>query len=360
MGELLHGTMNWAIVLGAAAIGGAAGYFSWKAVYAALSRWALSTKTWVDDLLLPELNGPGRFMTALAGASLVMGFAPGAPAPDAFMSQAMSLCWIGALSWLTVSMSAFLEKVLARRYSLGAENNLLARKVRTRYAVFHRSVIVAVSILALGAGLMTFDEARKLGASILASAGVIGAVAGFSAQKTLGAFFAGIQIALTQPIRVDDVIVAEGKWGRVEEITFTYVVVRLWDEKRLTLPISYFLETPFENWTRTDSRILGTVHLRADYTVDIEAVRARLAEICRERGRDLWDGRVCRLQATGAGERTVELRALVSSADASRNWDLRCLVREELLRHLREEQPGALPRLRARVEEETAAADPAA
>jgi small-conductance mechanosensitive channel len=177
-------------------------------------------------------------------------------------------------------------------------------------------------------------------------------VIGFAAQKTLGNLLAGIQIAITQPIRIDDVVVVEGEWGRIEEITLTYVVVRIWDLRRLVLPIGYFLEKPFQNWTRVSADVLGTVYLVVDYTVPVDEIRAQLERIVRES--NLWDRKVCGVQVTDASERGIEVRALVSAADSSKAWDLRCEVREKLIAFLQQNYPGSLPRVRAEIQGEGA------
>jgi small-conductance mechanosensitive channel len=192
--------------------------------------------------------------------------------------------------------------------------------------------------------LMTFDQVRQLGTTILASAGIIGIVVGMAAQRTIGSFIAGLQIALTQPIRVDDVVIVENEWGRIEEITLTYVVVKIWDLRRLVVPITYFIEKPFQNWTRVTADILGTVYLYVDYTVPVESVREELQRILK--ASELWDGKVCVLQVTNTSERAVELRALMSAEDASTAWSLRCEVREKLITFVKENYPQALPKLR--------------
>jgi small-conductance mechanosensitive channel len=186
-----------------------------------------------------------------------------------------------------------------------------------------------------------------LGASLLASAGIASVVIGFAAQKSLSNLIAGFQIAFTQPLRLDDVVIVEKEWGRVEEITLTYVVVRIWDLRRLVLPITYFIEKPFENWTRTSSDILGTVFLYADYSANVEAVRNELTRVLK--GAPLWDGKVGLLQVTNTSEKTIELRALMSARDASDAFDLRCLVRESLVAFLQRETPQALPKNRVDV-----------
>jgi small-conductance mechanosensitive channel len=196
--------------------------------------------------------------------------------------------------------------------------------------------------------LMTFPKVRQLGTTILASAGIIGIVVGMAAQRTIGAFIAGLQIAFTQPIRVDDVVIVENEWGRIEEITLTYVVVKIWDLRRLIVPITYFIEKPFQNWTRVTADILGSVFLYVDYTVPLDAVREELQRLLKES--ELWDGKVCVLQVTNTSERTLEVRALMSAADASAAWSLRCHVREKLVDFIKTKYPQALPRLRAELD----------
>jgi small-conductance mechanosensitive channel len=186
---------------------------------------------------------------------------------------------------------------------------------------------------------------RNLGASLLASAGIAGLVVGIAARPILGNLLAGLQIALTQPIRIDDVVVVEGEWGRIEEIGAAYVVVAIWDQRRLVLPLQYFIEKPFENWTRAASELLGTVFLWVDYGMPVDLLREELRRVC-EASPD-WDRRVAEIQVTEAGERAVQLRVLVSARDASRAWDLRCHVRERLIDYVRREHPEFLPRLRA-------------
>jgi small-conductance mechanosensitive channel len=196
---------------------------------------------------------------------------------------------------------------------------------------------------------MTFEKVRQLGAGILASAGIAGIIVGLAAQKSLGTLLAGIQIAIAQPIRLDDVVIVEGEWGRIEEITLTFVVVRIWDQRRLVLPITYFLDKPFQNWTRVSAELLGTIFLYVDYTVPVEALRQELQRIVESDER--WDRRVVGLVVTNVSERTVELRALISAADSGRAWDLRCHVREKLVEFVRDNYPQALPRLRAELSE---------
>jgi small-conductance mechanosensitive channel len=241
-----------------------------------------------------------------------------------------------------------LEDYILSRFDVAVKDNLRARKVYTQLRVSKRIVIIVVSILALGMMLMTFPQVQQLGTTILASAGIIGIVVGMAAQRTIGTFIAGLQIAITQPIRLDDVVIVENEWGRIEEIALTYVVVKIWDLRRLVVPITYFIEKPFKNWTRKSADLLGTAYIYVDYTVPVDAVREELRRILEKS--ELWDGKVCGLQVTNTSERAVELRALMSSADASKGWDLRCEVREKLVGFIQKNYPGALPKLRGEFE----------
>jgi hypothetical protein len=232
-----------------------------------------------------------------------------------------------------------------RRYDIDVPDNLRARRLRTQVRVAGRVVIVGIFVLAVAIMLLTFPRGRALGASLLASAGIAGVFASVAARSTLGNLVAGLQIAFAEPIRLDDVVVIEDEWGNVEEITLTFVVVRLWDRRRLILPTSYFLERPIQNWTRYSADIVGSVHLYVDYSTPVDEVRAELGRILASSR--LWDGQVSILQVIDATERTMLLRALVSASTAPRAWDLRCEVREHLLAWLQRTHPGSLPRLRA-------------
>lgn len=248
-------------------------------------------------------------------------------------------------TWLAIQSVGLASAIVLRRFNLEARDNLNARMMHTQVRVIRRLVSAIILLLGIAAALMVFDQIRALGVSLLASAGVAGVVLGFAAQKTIGNFFTGLQIAITQPIRIDDAVVVEGEWGWIEEINLTYVVVKIWDQRRLILPISYFVEKPFQNWTRTTADILGTVVLYLDYTVPLEAVRDELDGILAQT--DLWDGKVKSVQVTETTERTMVVRILVSASDSPSAWDLRCLVRERMIAFIRDNHPGSLPRLRS-------------
>ncbi len=255
------------------------------------------------------------------------------------------LLLLAIITWGVVKVLFVAETFILAQYDLDASDNLRARKVQTQVGFLKRVGIVVAVVLGASAALLTFDAVREIGATLLASAGVAGIIIGLAAQRTLGHMLSGLQVAFTQPIRLDDVLIVEGEWGRVEEIGLTYVVLRIWDQRRLIVPVSYFLEKPFQNWTRVTSELLGTVFLRVDYTCPLEPLRRELERICESN--EKWDGRVAIIQVFEAHERSVELRALVSAGDAPQLWDLRCAVREGLLDFIRREHPESLPRFRA-------------
>lgn len=266
----------------------------------------------------------------------------------ALVDHLVALATVVTVTWLAIGGVRFLGEWAALRFDMSRPDNLLARRALTQLRVATRIGVTLVTVLGVAAALMTFDSVRQIGTGLLASAGIAGIVVGFAAQRSLGTLFAGIQIAITQPIRIDDVVIVEGEWGRVEEITLTYVVVRIWDLRRLVVPITYFIERPFQNWTRVSADLLGTVFLYTDYGVPVDALRAELDRLLD--GHPLWDGKVKVVQVTDAREHTLELRVLVSAADSGRLWDLRVELREKLLAFLRREYPQHLPRLRAELE----------
>ncbi|AIO66340.1 mechanosensitive ion channel family protein [Burkholderia oklahomensis] len=252
---------------------------------------------------------------------------------------------IVSLTWLLMRLAAAVGDAIIRAHPIDTPDNLEARRIHTQTRVLARTVMVLIVIIGTGAALMTFPNVRQVGASLLASAGVAGLVAGIAARPVLGNLIAGLQIALSQPIRLDDVVIIQGEWGRIEEITGTYVSVRLWDQRRLVVPLQWFIENPFQNWTRSSAELIGTVFLYVDYRLPLDPLRAELARIVAAAPE--WDGRVQVLQVTDATERSMQLRALVSARDSSLAWDLRCRVREGLVAFINAHYPHCLPRERA-------------
>ncbi len=254
---------------------------------------------------------------------------------------------IFSVAWILIVMSGVLVDLTEGRFDTTVSDNRRARKVKTQLRVMRKVITVVIVVVAVLSALTSFSQGRSIATSVLASAGVLGLVIGIAGQSTIGNLIAGVQIAFSDALRIDDVVVVNGEWGTIEEITLTYVVVAIWDQRRLVLPVSYFVTTPFENWTRSSSQILGTVMLFCDYTVPVEEVRRELLDFVETNS--LWDHRAASLQVVDATEHSVQLRALVSAATSSQAWDLRCAVREHLVAHLRDHHPSALPRTRIEV-----------
>jgi small-conductance mechanosensitive channel len=245
------------------------------------------------------------------------------------------------MAWVAGQLLIRLDDLILSRFDISAADNLRARTIYTQVYVVQRISLFVLGLITVAGILLVIPEVRQLGQALLASAGAAGIIIGFALQRTLGNLFAGILIAFTQPIRLDDVVIVEGEWGWIEEITLTYVVVKVWDWRRLVLPISYFIEHPFQNWTRTSASIIGTIFMYVDYTIPVESLRTEFEAIVKKH--PLWDGRVYCLQVTELKERTVELRVLVSAVDSPKAWDLRCDVREAMLKFVQHHYPQCLP-----------------
>jgi len=308
------------------------------------SRVADVTESEIDNYIVKHCSRPVKYLIPTLTFFFSIQLLPLSLKALKMIKHLTSILIILEISWLIIALTYVLDDYVLERFSIDKRDNLQERKIHTQLQVFKRIVIVIVTLLALGSILMTFDKVRQLGSSILASAGLASLIVGMAAQRIIGNFLAGLQIAITQPIRIDDVVIVEGEWGRIEEITLTYVVVRIWDLRRLILPISYFIEKPFQNWTRKSAEIMGTVYIYADYKIPVDEVRKELHRLLKES--PLWDGKVWGLQVTGANSQTVELRALMSSEDASKNWDLRCYIREKLISFIAQRYPQYLPRTR--------------
>jgi small-conductance mechanosensitive channel len=304
------------------------------------ARAAATPGKW-DNLVVPHLCRSLRVLGPVVGVIFAMPMLGLPPEFDALRS----ILVIGAVAYILFRAVHLGERVVLARCDITTADNLQARKVYTQVHVLSRTIHVIIAIFTMASVLMLFEEVRRFGTSILASAGVFGIILGFAAQRTIANLFAGFQLALTQPIRHDDVVIVEGEWGRIEEMTLTYVVVRIWDDRRLVVPLNYFIEQPFQNWTRNSSKILGSVFVWADYTLPISELRPvvqRLVEGCGD-----WDRRFWNLQITDATERAMQLRVLATASDASKAWDLRCEIREKLLDYLQKHHPQSLPKVRA-------------
>jgi small-conductance mechanosensitive channel len=304
------------------------------------------------------LGHPARTIFFL---TVFLGVLPAVPdIPDRIediIRQGLIMALIVSLGWFAVGCIYVLQNVILRRYDLAAENNVRARRMHTQFQLFRRMAIAFVIIIDAGALLWSFNDPRiwHYGSGLLASAGIASLILATAAKSTASNLLAGFQIALTEPIRIDDVVVIQGEWGRIEEINSAYVVVRIWDLRRLIVPLTYFIENSFQNWTREAADIMGTAFLYVDYSVPVEALREQLDKIVHPS--PLWNKQVCGLQVTNLTERTMELRCLVSSRNSSENFDLRCIVREEMTKFIHENYPDALPTTRfAAIQQEGLAA----
>lgn len=342
MGQLAS---PWLATLLAAALAIVVALVVWIAARVVLTRLARSRV--IASCVLQRISNPMLAVTPLLALQVVLGAAPDDLAHVESVARVASIAFIAALTWLAVRAIGGVTEGVVQLHPANVADNLGARRVQTQARVLSRVVMFVVGVIGLGAALMTLPNVREIGASLLASAGVAGLVAGIAARPVLANLIAGLQIALTQPIRLDDVVIMEGEWGRIEEITSAYVVVRIWDERRLVVPLQWVVENPFQNWTRSSSSLLGSVFLWLDYRVALEPLRAELTRVCK--ADPAWDGRVAIAQVVETSERAMQVRVLVSSADAPRGWDLRCRVREALIAHVQRTDPAGLPRLRAEV-----------
>jgi small-conductance mechanosensitive channel len=303
------------------------------------------------------MRGLTRTALLLLTLTIAVPVAPIPPDISSWLSRLLLIGLIALVGWGVLTALQIGSAIYLRRYRLDIEDNLLARKHVTQVRVLLRTIDVLVIIVTIAAALMTFESVRQYGVSLFASAGVAGIVAGLAARPVLSNLLAGVQLAMTQPIRLDDVVIVENEYGTIEEITSTYVVVKLWDLRRMIVPLSYFIEKPFQNWTREQSTLIGNALFYLDYRAPIAAMREKLEEIVKSSPD--WDGQVCKLQVTDTKQQTIEVRCLMSAPSAGAAFNLRCKVREEMIDFLQREHPEALPRQRneAVSEEKGAAAE---
>lgn len=296
--------------------------------------------------LLQQLRQPACLLLPLLGVQTVWTAAPDDVLFINGLRHLTTLAIIAAFTWLGLRAVAAVQEMILIHHPVNIADNLRARRIQTQTRVLVRTLSCFVLIFGAAAMLMTFPSARQFGGSLLASAGLAGLAVGFAAKPVLGNLIAGLQIAITQPIRLDDVVIVENEWGRIEEITGTYVVVRIWDDRRLIVPLQWFIENPFQNWTRVSSSLTGAITFWVDYSVPLEPLRKELERLLQEVPQ-LWDGRVSVLQVVETSDRAIQLRVLVSSRDSSSGWDLRCYIRENLINFISHKHPQCLPQLRA-------------
>ena len=344
----------WAAALLAGAV--LAGLLLHRVGFALLPRLLRRTPVGLDDALIGRLRRPSRVLfPLLAVRATLEGFGSRAGWIDD-VARGVTIGLILTVTWGAIATVRAGAEWLRARHDVTVADNLQARRIHTQVDVLATTSAIVLGMIGGAIALMQFPQVRELGASLLASAGIAGIIVGLAARPVLSNLIAGVQLAFTEPIRLDDVVVVEGEWGRIEDITSTYVVVRIWDERRLVLPVSYFLEHPFQNWTRETAEVTGTIYLHLDWRVPVQRVRERLRELAE--ASDNWDGRTAGLQVTGTSAEAVEVRGVVSASDASRLWSLRCEIREQLVDFLQREYPEALPVVRAELTRAGAGAGP--
>jgi small-conductance mechanosensitive channel len=329
-------------ILPAAALAGLVLYFVF---FRLLSRIARKTSGVLDDSLVKRCRKPARIVVPLLALYLAMQFVTVSAAFDKPFDRIVEVLLVFAVAWLLMRSTAVLEDFVLSKYNIKDKDNLRARRIYTQFRIIRKILVFAIVAIAVSVILMSFEKFRRLGTGILASAGLAGIIGGLAARPVLSNLIAGIHIALSEPISLDDVVIVEGEWGWIEEITLTYVVVRIWDLRRLIVPLSYFLEKPFQNWTRKTADLIGSVYLYVDYTVPVEKIREELTRILKDSS--YWKGTVSALQVVDATEKTVQLRAIMDASNSSDAWNLRCEVREKLIEFVRRNYPDALPVMRA-------------
>jgi small-conductance mechanosensitive channel len=320
-------------------------------IHAALSfvlrRAAARTKTQTDDILLRRLRGPTRWVFAVMALVLAQPAMRLGPVGQDWWRFIAGLLTPALVGWLAIALLAAFNEIVQERADISVADNLRARRRRTRAGILYRIGLFVVMLVTLCLMLMSIPAVRTVGVTLAASAGIGALAVGAAAQPALKNIIGGIQMAFTEPIHIDDVVIVAGEWGRIEEINLTYVVVRIWDDRRLIVPVSKFMEENFENWTRRTSELLGTAFLHVDRTADVPRLRHKLTEIVS--ADPLWDGRVCGLQVTDSKPDHLEIRCLVSAPDASKAFDLRCNIREAMTAFIAAEMPEAIPRRREEV-----------
>jgi small-conductance mechanosensitive channel len=318
-----------------------------RALFLLFDRWAHHNSSFAGAVVR-NLNQAARFIIPFLCILVVFPYLDLSGAMKGRVIHLTGLATIASFAWAAIASIRFLADVTLARHRIDAgDDNLLARNLGTRVNILARTATILITVLAIGMMAMTFPTIRAFGTTLLASAGVAGLVVGLASRPLFENLIAGIQLALTQPIRLNDVVVVENQWGRIEEIHSTYVIVRIWDLRRMIVPLTYFINTPFQNWTRRSANLMGEVYLNADWTLDVDALRREIPKIV-ERS-PLWDHQFQNLQVTDVTDRSIQIRALVTARNSGDLFDLRCFVREAIVAYIRDHQPQALPRLRVEV-----------
>lgn len=347
MGDLFSNSPEWLRILGIAVIAICIALAVHAIAVTILRRVAARTASATDDILLKRLSNPARWLLVVFAITAAQPTMMLPPSVEEIWQRFEGLVMPAAFGWLAIGLLGVVKDVVDSNADITATNNLRARQQRTRATLLYRIALFVVLLITFCMMLISFPAIRAVGVTLLASAGLAGLAVGAAAQPALKNLVSGIQMAFTEPIRIDDVVIMDNEWGRIEEIRLTYVVVRIWDDRRLIVPVSKFLENSFQNWTRETSQLLGTAFLHVDPTADVARIRAKLESVVKDNPN--WDGRVVGLQVTDVCVDHMELRALVSASNAGKAFDLRCNVREAMMAFIASEMPDALPRRRADV-----------
>ncbi len=319
------------------------------AVTLRFAKRAIGPERSIPIRILEATSGPTRLAICLAAVALVVPLAPLDDDLRNALAHLFVVSCIALVGWILIRAVDMTATRYLERFRSDIGESFLARKHVTQVRVFKRVIDTLIIIIAVSTALMSFNSVKQYGLSLFASAGAAGLVVGLAARPLLSNLIAGVQIAVTQPMRIEDAVIIENEWGWIEDIASTYVVVRLWDWRRMIVPLSYFIERPFQNWTREAASLIGSIILHVDYSANVPRIRQRLEEAARDS--TLWDGAIVNLQVVDTNDKTMQLRALVSARNAPQAWDLRCEIREKLVSFLQEEMRYALPRQRADIRE---------
>jgi small-conductance mechanosensitive channel len=333
------------IIVGTAVLLGA--LFVAYCVYFVVFRFVLRRRiSLMNHRFIRRFSRPAFWIFGIAAAMSAVPFFEFSESIAGTIEHILHICFLICIGWVLVAFVYTFEDIMVRRYDMSASDNLNARRIRTQLAVIRRVALIFVFVLTAGLVLYTFNHTRiwQYGAGLIASAGLASFALASAAKTTVGNMLAGIQIALTEPIRLDDVVIVDGQWGRIEEITSAYVVVKIWNLERLIVPLTWFIENPFQNWTRTSSDLLGTFYIYVDYTCPVDPLREEFERILKET--DLWDGKAQVLQVTDLFKTTMQLRCLLSASDSGKLFNLRCLAREKMILFIQQNYPQHLPTLR--------------
>lgn len=334
----------WMIQIGTIALAMVAGWALQRILFNAFREWQRKKPSVFMESLLRHLDAPSRY--AIPVLLVLMTLSADYFQNSIFLqgAQLLHVIFIITLAWLVIQAENIFEDVIRSTFDMTKADNIRERTIHTQMNYIRKIMILIVVVIATGLILMNFESVRRIGSTLLTSAGVAGIIIGMAAQNSIKNLLAGLQIAFTQPIRYDDVVIVENEWGRIEEITLTYVVVRIWDLRRLVVPLNYFIEKPFQNWTKNNADILGTVIIHADYTLPVDEIREELNRFVQDR--EEWDKKTVGLQVTNATDKGIEIRALIGATNSGHAWNLRCAIREHLITFIQKKYPQCLVKVR--------------